>query len=285
MSAHDRQTALDIAGWFEQRTGQKLSESRLWRVETTLMPVIKHYGLRDLSALRSVIATDAGGPVASSTIDGLLNHESSFFRDPAVFHMIEHELLPHLRETLAEPVLRIWCAGCSTGQEAYSLAMILRRHERLWQGWRVSILGTDISPHAVATANSGLFRQIDVQRGMAINDIMRWFQPSGEDWRASSDIRSLINFRTDNMLEPRAVSGTYDLILCRNVMLYFSNETRGRALSMLRRFSRPETVLLLGAGETTIGTGSGFIPSKTFRGAYNRADHGLQHAEPSRLVG
>ncbi len=285
MTTHEQQTALEIAGWFERRTGQRLSESRLWRVETTLMPVIKQYGLRDLSALRSVITADGGGPVASSTIDGLLNHESSFFRDPAVFHMIEHELLPHLRETLPERMLRIWCAGCSTGQEAYSIAMILRRHERLWQGWRVSILGTDISPHAVATANSGLFRQIDVQRGMAINDIMRWFQPSGDDWRASSEIRSLINFRTDNMLEPRAISGTFDLILCRNVMLYFSNETRGRALSMLRRFSRPETILLLGAGETTIGTRSGFVPCKTFRGAYRRADHAMFAAEPSRLVG
>lgn len=285
MTGQDRQTALDIAGWFERQTGQRLSESRLWRVQTALMPVIKQYGLLDLSALRLAIARDDAGAIASSTIDGLLNHESSFFRDPGVFAMIEHQLLPHLRETLPEPVLRIWCAGCSTGQEAYSLAMILRRHERLWQGWRISILGTDISPQAVATANSGVFRQIDVQRGMPINDIMRWFQPSGEDWRACSSIRSLINFRTDNMLEPRAVSGTYDLILCRNVMLYFSAETRTRALSMLRRYSRADTHLLLGAGETTIGTDSGFVPSQTFRGTYRSIERRAPRSEPTRLAG
>lgn len=261
----------DIATFFEERTGQRLKESRLWRVETTLGRVMRDHGLDSLADLLAALRRDGNGPIASATIHGLMNHESFFFRDINVFDMIEREVLPHLNQTLPERTLRIWCAGCSTGQEAYSLAIILKRQQALWDNWRVSILGTDISPFAIATAQKGQYQQMDVQRGLPIAELLRWFEPHDEYWQIDQRLQSMVSFRADNLLEPRAASGFFDLILCRNVMLYFTRELRGKAMRRLAERSRADSILFLGAGETTIGASNLFVPCGTFRAAYRPA--------------
>jgi len=257
-----------VADFFEKRTGQHLGESRMWRIETSLRDVMRSFDLPDLSALLAVLERDRNGAVADATIHSITNHESSFFRDIKVFEVLEKQILPHLNATLPERLLRIWCAGCSTGQEVYSLAILLKRQEALWKDWRVSITGTDISPFSIARAQSGVFRQMDVQRGLAIADLVRWFQPIDDQWRIAQDLRATTSFKVDNLLEPRAVSGKFDLILCRNVLLYFTPELRAHALKRIAKFARPDTMLVLGAGETTIGASAMFIPSPDFKGAY-----------------
>ena len=274
-----------IVELFEARSGHQLNEGRVWRVETVLGAVLQKHKLDSLSDLLDALRGEEHGPLTAATVHALMNHESSFFRDMKVFQMIERDLLPELNRSLPEKRLRIWCAGCSTGQEAYSLAMILKRQEAMWRGWNLSILGTDISPFTIEKAQAGEYPQMDVQRGLAITDLLRWFDPTDDAWKIRSEIRSLVTFRTDNILNPTAAGGTFDLILCRNVMLYFSPELRAKALDAIAQHSRAGTILLLGAGETTIGTGSPFAPCQTYRGAYRLGRSSHATVEPRRLAG
>jgi chemotaxis protein methyltransferase CheR len=259
-----------LAGLLEARTGQILSENRIWRIETALKPVLRLHGLASLEILVSRLLGSGESQLVNEVVNALLNNESSFFRDLQTFDMIYRDLLPHLSETRADRTLRIWCAGCSTGQEAYSLAMQLRKDAARWQGWRIQILATDISSAAIGRAQSGLFSQIDVQRGLAISDLLRWFEPVGDDWKISDDLRRMIEFRTDNLFESTAPKGFYDLILCRNVLLYFSLEMRRKVFDQLAGHSRPGGYLILGAGETVIGQTEAFAASRDLRGCYER---------------
>lgn len=259
-----------LAGLLEARTGQILSESRIWRIETALKPVLRANGLASLEQLVARLLSRTERELADDVVNALLNNESSFFRDLQVFDTLYRDLLPHLHARKAGRQLRIWCAGCSTGQEAFSLAMQFRKDAARWQGWRIQILATDVSSAAIKRARSGKFPQIDVQRGLAINDLLRWFEPAGEDWKASEELRRMIDFQVDNLFEPKAPVGQYDLILCRNVLLYFSTEMRRKVFDRLTLFGAPDAFLLLGAGETVIGQTDDFVASRDFRGCYER---------------
>jgi len=239
-------------------TGQALSESRRWRIETSLRPLMRERNLPSLDALVEALDRDTGGALLAQTIDAMLNHESSFFRDAAVFQAIEQKVLPALRAQSSEKVLRIWCAGCSTGQEAYSLAMLIKRMAPAWDGWRISIHATDVSPLAIERARSGRFAQIDMQRGLPINDLLRWFRPVGDDWQIADEIREMVRFQIDNLLEPRKLSGPYDLILCRNVLFYFPEDKRRAACDQIARYARQGSHLVLGAGEMLTGGNNPF---------------------------
>lgn len=274
-----------VADHFQSHTGQHLSESRLWRIEPALQTVMRQHGLSKLNDLVDLLHSDPDGRVSASILHCITNHESSFFRDLNVFEMLETQVLPHLHRTSAEKVLRIWCAGCSTGQEAYSIAIILKRQEQLWQDWRVSIIGTDVSPFAIEKAQAGVYPQMDIQRGLPVGYLLDWFEPVEDAWRVSRDIRSMVAFKADNLLSPRAVTGIFDLVLCRNVMFYFTPASRTLALSCIARHVRRDSILLLGAGETTIGTTNLFAPSSEFRGAYKPSGLPAMQAVPGRLAG
>jgi chemotaxis protein methyltransferase CheR len=241
-----------------RHTGQALSESRRWRIETSLRPLLREHGLPSLDALLVAIERNPAGSLMTETIDAMLNHESSFFRDIGVFRAIEEEVLPRLREQARDKTLRIWCAGCSTGQEAYSIAMMLKRMGSLWDDWRVTIHATDVSPVAIEKARSGRYPHMDMQRGLPINDLLRWFRPVEEDWQIADEIRGMISFQTDNLLETSRVSGAFDLILCRNVLFYFPEALRRQACDRLARHARPGSYLVLGAGEMLAGGNAAF---------------------------
>lgn len=251
-----------------RRTGQLLSESRRWRIETSLRPLLREQGLSSLDALLFAVERDPNGPLMHQTIDAMLNHESSFFRDIAVFQAIEHALLPRLHGELREKMLRIWCAGCSIGQEAYSLAMIIKRMGAMWDGWRISIQATDVSEIAIEKARRGRYAQMDMQRGLPINDLLRWFAPVGADWQIADEIREMIHFQADNLLDPRRISGTFDLILCRNVLFYFPEDKRRIACELFARHARPGSHLILGAGEMMPCANGSFSSSRDLSCAY-----------------
>ncbi|MCP1468514.1 chemotaxis protein methyltransferase CheR [Sphingobium sp. OAS761] len=259
-----------LAGLLESRTGQALTEARAWRMETALRPVLRQHGLADIDALVSRLTRKGDAALEQAVVDALLNNESSFFRDFQIFDMIQRQVLPHIRTQRKDRVLRIWSAGCSTGQEAYSLAILLRNKWPEWAGWRIEILATDISAHAVDQARSGIFSQMDVQRGLAVGDLIKWFEPHGDNWQANSHLRRMIDFRQDNLFDPTAPAGTYDLILCRNVLLYFNRERRQAVLNLIARHSHEGSILLMGAGETLIGQGEEFVAHAEFRGGYVR---------------
>lgn len=270
-----------LAGLLEARTGQILSENRSWRIETALKPVLRVNGLPDLDSLVSRLLSGTERQLSDDVVNALLNNESSFFRDLAAFDMVSREILPRIQEMSRERTLRIWCAGCSTGQEAFSLAIQLKKDADLWRDWRISILATDISTSAIARAQSGIFSQIDVQRGLAIKDLLAWFEPVGDEWKINDDVRSMIDFRPDNLLDAKFPGGHYDLILCRNVLLYFSLEKRRKVFDRLAQHSRPGGYLLLGAGETVIGQTEDFVSSRDFRGSYERRVGLGERSEPA----
>jgi len=264
-----------LARLLEEQTGQALAESRLWRIETSLKPVLKANGLRTLDDLVKGIENDPEKRLARAAVNALLNNETSFFRDAHIFQMLARDMLPQLMESIEasgrrEKLLRLWCAGCSTGQEAYSLAMLFRNNQERWPGWRLRITATDISSWAVERARAGLFPQIDVQRGLAINDLLRWFEPENEQWRIHGSLREMIEFRTGNLFEEKAAAGTYDIIFCRNVLLYFSPGRKRELFRILSLHSEANSYLLLGAGETVIGYSEDFAASRRFRGTYER---------------
>lgn len=257
-----------LSGLLEAHTGQVLSEGRAWRMETALRPILRAHGFQDIDDLATQLLRKHDPRLDEDVVNALLNNESSFFRDLQVFDMIHRQILPHVQADRQDRTLRIWSAGCSTGQEAYSLAIRLRNDAARWQGWRIEILATDISTAAIEQARSGIFTQMDVQRGLAVGDLIKWFEPHGEEWRANPDLRRMIDFRHDNLFDSRAPSGAYDLLLCRNVLLYFTPGRRGDVLRLLARHSHAGSVLLLGAGETVIGQGDDFLPHSDFRGGY-----------------
>lgn len=261
-----------IAALLEARTGQVLAESRMWRMETSLKPLLRAHGLGSLAEMASAIAGEKGARLAQEVVNALLNNETSFFRDHHVYQALASQLLPHLAQERPERRLRIWCVGCSTGQEPYSLAMLLRRDPHWHADGRASILASDISTAAIERARTGLFSQIDVQRGLGINDLLRWFEPEGEDWRISDDVRRLVDFRAENIFEGNAPTGEYDIILCRNLMIYFSPQRRAMLFERLARHCAPGGYLLLGAGETVIGQTADFTASGRFRGVYERIE-------------
>lgn len=259
-----------LAALLEARTGQSLSESRAWRLDTELLPVMRANGLRDIDHLAATLVGGRDAALETAVVDALLNNESSFFRDLKTFDLLYREIMPHMRAACSGRRMRIWSAGCSTGQEAYSLAIRICNDAAQWAGQPVDILATDICASAVERARNGLYSQLDVQRGLSIGDLIGWFDQQGEDWRAKDQLRSMIDFRQDNLFDARVPQGSYDIILCRNVLLYFSPPRRQAVLRLLAQHSHPGTILMLGAGETVIGSSEDFHSHPDFRGAYVR---------------
>lgn len=272
-----------LAGLLEARTGQQLAANRMWRIETALKPLLRTHNMATLEELVSRLLASDERQLLDAAIDALLNNESSFFRDLSTFGMIERDLLPHLASS-EKRLVRIWCAGCSTGQEALSLAMLVRKNPERLAGCRVQILATDISSSAIARAKSGLYSQMEVQRGLGINDLLRWFEPMGDDWQASRELLDMIDYRVDNLLEPLVPVSSFDLILCRNVLLYFSADLRRKVFVNLAQHGAADGHLILGAGETVMGQTDEFLASRQFRGCYERRIVLPEHAAP-RVVG
>ena len=272
-----------LAGLLEARTGQQLAANRMWRIDTALKPLLRTHNMATLEELVSRLLSGDERQLLDAVVDALLNNESSFFRDLVTFGMIERELIPHLT-AVGKRSIRIWCAGCSTGQEALSLAMLFRKNPEQLAGCRVHITATDISSSAIARARSGLYTQMEVQRGLGINDLLRWFEPAGDDWQASRELLDLIEYRVDNLLEPLLPASSFDLILCRNVLLYFSADRRRKVFDNLAHHGAPDSHLILGAGETVMGQTDDFVASRQFRGSYERP---IIHPEqvPPRMAG
>jgi chemotaxis protein methyltransferase CheR len=264
-------------------TGQIISEGRRWRIESSLRPLLRARNIASLDALIAAIERDPRGPLAAAAVEAMLNHESSFFRDIGVFRTIGQAILPRIRNAAQEKALRIWCAGASTGQEAYSLAMMIKRMGNVWDGWHIDIHATDVSSAAIETARRGRYSQMDMQRGLPVDELLRWFTEVGDQWQLADELREMVTFTVDNLLDPRGLSGHYDLILCRNVLLYFPDEGKQRAYARLAQFARPGTYLVLGAGEMITGPDNRFVSCRDLNCIYI-ADRRADPARPDRFV-
>ncbi len=254
----------EFAALLEARTGQQIDASRRWRIETALKPSMRDTGHDCLEGLAAAVRADRNGPLADRVVDELLNQESFFFRDAAVFDLVAEAIaaIPNTRRA------RIWSAGCSTGQEPLSLAMMFA--ENIGADMP-EIVATDVSESVLARARAGRYTQFEIQRGLAVRRMMRWFDTVDGEWIANPELTRLVSFRRMNLVADPLPTGRFDVILCRNVLLYFSLDLRRKVLARLAQVLRPDGVLVLGAGETVIGQTDAFRPSQRFRGLYEPA--------------
>lgn len=275
-----------LAGLLEAKTGQQLTMNRRWRIETALSALLRERGIATLDELITILVMGKEPGLAERVVEALLNNETYFFRDRAPFDLIARHALPKLfQRRQSTRRIRIWSAGCSSGQEAYSLAMLLAENAEQWRGWTIDILGTDVSTHVVDRARSGLYTQFEVQRGLGINQTIRWFEESEDGWRAVEAIRKQVRFQVHNLLEAPPHPGGFDIVLCRNVLLYLTAAKRTLAFDRIAAAMAPDGWLMLGAGETVIGQTTRFSADVEARGLYRSTDGGAtvdKRAGPDR---
>ena len=235
---------------------------------------MRERGIATLDQLIAILVTGREPSLSDAVVEALLNNETYFYRDRAPFELLLRGALPRLARARAkERRISIWSAGCASGQEVYSLAMSFAEDKDRWQGWKIDILGTDVSRSAVDRAREGLYSQFEVQRGLSVIQMMRWFEDEEQQqWRISSQLRDSVRFQVHSLREPVPHPGRFDIILCRNVLLYFASDTRKAVFSTLASAAAPDACLMLGAAETVIGHTDEFVPDPECRGLYLRCE-------------
>jgi chemotaxis protein methyltransferase CheR len=241
---------------FAALTGIALGADRQYIAESRLSPVLRAHNVRDLLELTRIIDGRENETLVKEVIDAMTTNETSFFRDRAPFDEFRDRVLPELMAARAnERRLRIWCAAASTGQEVYSLAMTLDHEARALRGWSVEILGTDISGAAIEAARKGVYSQFEVQRGLSTSHLLRYFHRHDENWRVNEHLRAKVAFGEFNLLSDPSGLGPFDVILCRNVLLYFEPDVKRDVLNRLSAVLAPDGFLFLGSAES-VGDGA-----------------------------
>jgi len=262
-----------IVTLLEERTGQQLDAGRAWRIDSALQPMLRERGLASLDELVARIAE--GGRcergLADLVVDALLNQETSFFRDASVLDQV----VVAARDMAADGSrrLRIWSAACSTGQEPLSLAMLFAEAQEQDGLALPELRATDISARALLRARSGRYTQFEIQRGLSIRRMMRWFEVRADMWEARPELRFRLLYSQQNLMSDPMPVGKFDIVLCRNVLMYLSPATRRAVLDRIAGVLRPGGLLVLGAGETVIGHTEALVPSERYRGMYRPAAH------------
>ena len=261
-----------LASLLEARTGQQLSLSRRWRIDTALASIIREHGFATMDQLVSRIVSGKEPALTDQVIEALLNNETYFFRDKLPFDLLLGGPVKRLEQARArDRRVSIWCAGCSTGQEVYSLAMSFAEEKARWQGWKIDIIGTDLSRSAVERARAGSYSQFEVQRGLPVVQMIRWFDEGNGVWEVQRALKDMVRFEVRNMIEPPPHPGRFDIILCRNLLLYFTPDMRRLAFTRLAEAIADDGTLMLGAGETVLGQTERFVSDPDHRGLYIRS--------------
>jgi chemotaxis protein methyltransferase CheR len=252
-----------IAGLLEARTGQKLTEDRRWRIAPALAGLFRDRGISSNQDLVVLLTQPDESSLAQEVVEALLNNETYFFRDRQIFDYVASGVLPNLAaKRAAERKLSIWCVGCSTGQETLSVAMTFLEQQARWDGWTIEILGTDVSASAVDFAHKATYSNFQIQRGLGVGQMLGFFTETPEGWQARENLRQMVRYEVHNVLHPAPYPGQFDLIFCRNVLLYFDGPVRSRAFARLAEALAPDGKLLLGGGETVLEKGAYFRPSE-----------------------
>ncbi len=264
-----------LAGLLEARTGQQLTMSRRWRIETALAALMRERGIGTLDELITILVMGSEPNLSVQVVEALLNNETYFFRDRSPFDLLARYALPELAiQRQKTKRIRIWSAGCSTGQEVYSLAMMFAEEPEKWLGWTIDVIGTDVSTACIDRARSGIYSQFEVQRGLGINQMIKWFEECPDGWRAVETLRKPVRFQVHNLLEPPPHPGGFDVVLCRNVLLYLNPDKKALAFDRLASGMAEDGWLMLGAGETVIGQSSKLGSDIKARGLYRLVGDG-----------
>ncbi len=251
------------------RSGLVLGPDKSYLIESRLTPVARRYNLAGLDGLATALRQNRDTTLMRDFTDALMTNESFFFRDTKPFDQFRDVVLPRLLTGRATSKrIRIWSAACSTGQEAYSLAMLLKEQGVKLAGWQIEIIGTDISHEVLARARAGTYTQFEVQRGLPIQLLVKYFKQEGDKWHIASEIRDMVKFRDFNLLGELMPLGGFDVVFCRNVLIYFDQKTKAGILERISRMLPPDGLLYLGGAETVLGVTDRFEPLQDHRGIY-----------------
>ncbi len=253
----------------KERSGLVLSAEKHYLLESRLLPVARKHGLAGLSELVQKLRSPGAEPLTVYVVEAMTTNESFFFRDKLPFEHFQNLMIPHLVTARAvQKRIRIWCAAAASGQEPYSLAMILKEMGSKLAGFRIEIIATDLSNEILEKAKSGLYSQFEVQRGLPIQMLVKNFTQVGEMWQVSPDIRAMVQFRTLNLLNDFSHLGTLDVVFCRNVLIYFDEKTKIDVINRIAKITAPDGFLSLGAAETVVGLTDSFKSVSGRRGVY-----------------
>ena len=252
----------------KDRSGLDLSADKQYLIESRLLPLSRKCGLAGISEL---VQKMKGGSadITTQVVEAMTTNETFFFRDKVPFDHFRDSIMPEILQARASrKTLRIWCAAGSTGQEPYSLAMCLKEMGAALSGWRVEILATDLSQEVLEKSKAGIYSQFEVQRGLPIQMLVKYFKQTGELWQINADIRAMVQHRQLNLLHDFSQLGVFDVIFCRNVLIYFDQDTKINIFNRLAKATEPDGFLVLGAAETVVGLTDVFKPYPERRGLY-----------------
>ena len=264
----------------KHQSGLDLSADKQYLVESRLLPLARKAGLSGISDLVQEMKNGASH-LTAQVVEAMTTNETFFFRDKIPFEHFRDAIMPAILRARADrKTIRIWCAAGSTGQEPYSLAMCLKEMGGALAGWRVEILATDLSQDVLEKSKAGIYSQFEVQRGLPIQLLVKYFKQIGELWQINPELRAMVQHRPLNLLHDFSQLGSFDVIFCRNVLIYFDEDTKADIFGRLARSIEPDGFLVLGAAETVVGLSEAFKPIVDRRGLYRPGEVQAPQARP-----
>ncbi len=262
-----------LVNMLKKNSGHILAADKGYLLDSRLGPIARKENFDSVDALVQAMRTRNDERLNATVTEAMTTNETFFFRDRTPFDLFKSEVIPHLAANrTAGSKVKIWCAAASSGQEPYSLAMIQREEAARMKGVQHSILATDISEKVLNKAKTGLYSQFEVQRGLPVQLMVKYFEKAGDLWRIDPSLQQHITFRKFNLLDSFRVMGQFDVVFCRNVLIYFDQETKSDILNRLAQSIAPDGFLFLGAAETVMGLTDAFAPVPGKRGLYVRKD-------------
>ncbi len=262
-----------ITRYIHDISGIYLDSSKKYLLETRLSSIVEEYQCTTFQELYRKAKADTSKQIEKKIIDGISTNETLFFRDTGPFELLKHKIFPELidarqkKSSLKTPI-RIWSAACSTGQEIYSVAIVLTELLGDPSKYSIKLIGTDISDAAIAQASAGRYNKFEIERGLPKDKLNRYFTLVGANWKIKDTIRAMVNFKKINLMQPLTVMGKFDIILCRNVAIYFTLDDRKKLFSKLAQQLEPDGYLLIGSTESLTGVSSRFAPKKHLRSIF-----------------
>ena len=269
-----------ISQLLKDRSGLALNKEKAYLLESRLNPVARKWNFSGFDELAQAIRNRGEEALLVDVTEAMTTNESFFFRDQKPFDQFNDMVLPHLLEArAAQRSFRIWSAACSSGQEPYTLAMLLQEHAHKLAGWRVEIVATDLSNEILDKAKEGLYSQFEVQRGLPITHLVKYFVQVGDRWQIEDSLRKMIKFQQFNLLGDLSSLGKFDVVFCRNVLIYFDTPTKTKVLNGIADLLPADGFLYLGGAETVLGTTDRFEIMPGQRGIYSLASAGAEKAK------
>lgn len=252
----------------KEKSGLTLTPDKSYLLDSRLTPVARKWNYANLEVMTMALRAMPPPDLIKDVVEAMTTNETSFYRDSKPFDQFRDVVIPYLQKARPSKTVRIWCAAASTGQEPYSLAMLIKESAAKLPGWKFEIIATDIDTAVLETAKRAEYSQFEVQRGLPIQMLMKYFEQKGDRWALKNEIKSMIQFKPFNLLQPMTMLGKFDIIFCRNVLIYFDKETKAQVLGNMAGILPDDGFLFLGGAETVLGITEAFKMMENTRGIY-----------------